>query len=149
MTFTATGRAVPKAIAVAEIVKRQIGGLHQVVTLDSLPGFDGKAPGKRTGEGSEGRTVEGSSIVSRGEQAENRRITVIGVALAKDAGNLDVTSAGYQAPVESENGGSVQRTKRKQLKKLEFKESDGGTTPTTQRRRTRRGKGDGVRGARV
>ena len=109
VTITATGRAVPKAVAVAEIAKRAHGGaLHQVTTIDSLESSHA-ADGARRRESHESRvtshTEKGTAAPSvNGATPNRRRVTVIGVALSRDRDALGAgkkNAPGYQFSPES------------------------------------------------
>ena len=115
VTITATGRAVPKAVAVAEIAKRAHGGaLHQVTTIDSIDSIESS----RTADGARRRQSHESRVTSHTEKGtaappsangatttpNRRRVTVIGVALSRDVGALGAgkkNAPGYQFSPES------------------------------------------------
>jgi len=115
VTITATGRAVPKAVAVAEIAKRAHGGaLHQVTTIDSIDSIESS----RTADGARRRESHESRVTSHTEKKltaaapnangattpNRRRVTVIGVALSRDVGALGAgkkNAPGYQFSPES------------------------------------------------
>lgn len=106
VTVTATGRAVPKAVAVAEIAKRSHGGaLHQVTTIDSLEAADGA---RRRKSGAEGAADEGTRVgeptaneKEKAKETNTRRVTAIAVALSRDARALDAEAPGYQFSPET------------------------------------------------
>ena len=95
---------MPKAVAVAEIAKRARGGaLHQVTTIGSLEA-DGERRPKTPSLTSEdakkdARGARGDESVPRA----SRRVTVIGIALSRDAGALDAGAPGYQVRRVSAN----------------------------------------------
>jgi hypothetical protein len=100
VTVTATGRAIPKAVAVAEIVKRVLGGTHQCTTVDSLDatsvGSVNEDENLDDDDGRDRRKVRRT----KGADAKHahRRITVIGIALSRDVGAMDVSAPGYKPP---------------------------------------------------
>ena len=104
VTVTATGRAVPKAVAVAEIAKRSHGGaLHQVTTIDSLEAADGARRRKSDAEGAadEGTRVGEPTANEKEKETNTRRVTAIAVALSRDARALDAEAPGYQFSPET------------------------------------------------
>ena len=104
VTVTATGRAVPKAVAVAEIAKRSHGGaFHQVTTIDSLEAADGARRRKSDAEGAadEGTRVGEPTANEKEKETNTRRVTAIAVALSRDARALDAEAPGYQFSPET------------------------------------------------
>lgn len=104
VTVTATGRAVPKAVAVAEIAKRSHGGaLHQVTTIDSLEAADGARRRKSDAEraADEGTRVGEPTANEKEKETNTRRVTAIAVALSRDARALDAEAPGYQFSPET------------------------------------------------
>jgi hypothetical protein len=170
VTITATGRAVPKAVAVAEIAKRVHGGaLHQVTTIDSIVSSHA-ADGARRRESHESRvtshTEKGTAAPSaNGATTPNRRrVTVIGVALSRDRGALGAgkeNAPGYQfSPESPADVGELKTSHRRRREAREEArsnasagrrvgdETDGSTgerkDDAPRRRRARRGRGGGA-----
>jgi DNA-binding protein len=171
VTITATGRAVPKAVAVAEIAKRVHGGaLHQVTTIDSIVSSHA-ADGARRRESHESRvtshTEKGTAAPSaNGATTPNRRrVTVIGVALSRDRGALGAgkeNAPGYQVSPESPADGGEMKTSQRRRREArdearsnasagrrvedETEGSTGGRKEDAPRRRrkSRRGRGGGA-----
>lgn len=169
VTVTATGRAVPKAVAVAEIAKRARGGaLHQVTTIDSIVSSH-SADGARRRESHESRvtshTEKGTAAPSaNGSTTPNRRrVTVIGVALSRDRDALGAgkkNAPGYQFSPESpaDVGEKTSHRRRREAREEARSnasagrrvgdETDGSTgerkDDAPRRRRARRGRGGGA-----
>jgi|TARA_B110000977_G_scaffold133936_1_gene170529 DNA-binding protein len=156
VTLTALGRAVPKAVAVAEIVKRTIGGLHQNTTIDSMT---------TTKENETPDAMQEATPDTEEEtKTQPRRITVISISLSKELGSMNARDAGYQPPdangIENENAIETEKSRddavtrpppsahaqRKQTRKEEVKSvglltKEESTEVPKARRKTRRGKG--------
>jgi len=170
VTVTATGRAVPKAVAVAEIAKRSHGGaLHQVTTIDSLDAADGARRRKSDAEGAsdentrigEPMTNENVTKKKRPFPSEpnvgTRRVTAIAIALSRDARALHAEAPGYQfspetTPTESLTESSTARSDRRKgdrAREPEKKKKNteaaaatpDGKADAPRRRRARRGRG--------
>ena len=133
VTVTATGRAVPKAVAVAEIAKRSHGGaLHQVTTIDSLEAADGARRRKSDAEGAadEGTRVGEPTANEKEKETNTRRVTAIAVALSRDARALDAEAPGYQFSPEttftptSPSSPSAARSDRRRSEKTERRKDD-------------------------
>jgi hypothetical protein len=173
VTITATGRAVPKAVAVAEIAKRAHGGaLHQTTTIDSLVQSSRAADGARRRESHPRSRVTSHTEKSataapseNGATPNRRRVTVIGVALSRDRDALGAgkkNAPGYQFSPESP--ADVGELKTSQRRRREAREearsnasagrrvedetegSTGGRKEDAPRRRrkSRRGRGGGA-----
>ena len=170
VTVTATGRAVPKAVAVAEIAKRSHGGaLHQVTTIDSLDAADGARRRKGDAEGAsdentrigepmtnENVTQKKSTFPSEPNDG-TRRVTAIAIALSRDRHALNAEAPGYQfspetTPTESLTESLTARSDRRKDDRTrepgKKKKSTEAAAPTPdgkadapRRRRTRRGRG--------
>ena len=83
--LTGCGRAIPKAVAVAEILKRRISGAHQVTDVSSLTNDD-----------------RFEAIESGLDDVRvTRRVSVVRVALCRDAREMDANAPGYQPPIEA------------------------------------------------
>lgn len=80
--LTGTGRAIPKTVAVAEILKRRVAGVHQTTDITSLQVDETWTP-----------TEAGLDEVST-----SRRVTAVAVALTTDAEKMDANAPGYQPP---------------------------------------------------
>jgi len=80
----AMGRAITKTVAICEIIKRRISGLHQLTELDSSEIVDIWEP-----------LEEGLQLVK-----VVRRVSSITISLSKN--ELDVNAAGYQPPIPEE-----------------------------------------------
>merc|ERR1712218_427670 len=80
----AMGRAITKTVAIAEIIKRRIKGLHQITEIDSSEITDVWEP-----------LEEGLRIVET-----VRRVSSMTLTLSKK--KLDVTAPGYQEPLPLE-----------------------------------------------
>ena len=168
VTVTATGRAVPKAVAVAEIAKRSHGGaLHQVTTIDSLDAADGARRRKSDAEGaSDENTRIGEPMTNENETQKKstfpsepnvgtRRVTAIAIALSRDARALNAEAPGYQfspetTPTESLTESLTARSDRRKdnrTREPEKKNTEAaaatpdGKADAPRRRRTRRGRG--------
>ena len=148
MTLTALGRAVPKAVAVAEIVKRTIGGLHQNTTIDSMT----TTKKNETPDAMQEATPD----TEEETKTQPRRITVISISFSKELGSMNARDAGYQPPdaneTEKSRDDAVTRpppsahAQRKQTRKEEVKSvglltKEESTEVPKARRKTRRGKG--------
>ncbi|MCO5563046.1 hypothetical protein L7F22_016682 [Adiantum nelumboides] len=81
IVLKAMGRAINKAVMLAEIIKRRMGGLHQNVSIGSLDITDVWEP-----------LEEGLVPVET-----TRHVSMIAITLSKKA--LDTSSSGYQAPL--------------------------------------------------
>jgi len=115
VTVTATGRAVPKAVAVAEIAKRSHGGaLHQVTTIDSLDAADGARRRKSDAEGASDENTRIGEPMTNENVTKNfsktfpsepnvgtRRVTAIAIALSRDARAVHAEAPGYQFSPET------------------------------------------------
>jgi hypothetical protein len=168
VTVTATGRAVPKAVAVAEIAKRSHGGaLHQVTTIDSLDAADGARRRKSDAEGaSDENTRIGEPMTNENvtktkstfpsePNVGTRRVTAIAIALSRDARALNPEAPGYQfspetTPTESLTESLTARSDRRKDDRAfepEKKNTEAaaatpdGKADAPRRRRTRRGRG--------
>ena len=173
VTITATGRAVPKAVAVAEIAKRAHGGaLHQTTTIDSLVQSSRAADGARRRESHPRSRVTSHTEKSttaapseNGATPNRRRVTVIGVALSRDVGALGAAgkknAPGYQfSPESPADVGELKTSHRRRREAREEArsnasagrrvgdETDGSTgerkDDAPRRRRARRGRGGGA-----
>lgn len=83
--LTGCGRAIPKAVAVAEILKRRVPGAHQVTDVSSLTNDD-----------------RFEAIESGLDDVRvTRRVSVVRVALCRDAREMDANAPGYQPPIEA------------------------------------------------
>jgi len=80
--ITATGNALTKAVASAEVIKRRFKGLHQITALSSLEVVDEYEP-----------IEEGLDPVS-----ETRNLPTMVITLSKEA--LDTKDPGYQEPLD-------------------------------------------------
>lgn len=80
LNIRATGNAIVKALILIEIVKRRVGGLHQINNIDSTEIVDEYEPQQ---EGLEKTT-------------QKRRVTCLDCNLSKD--QLDIEHVGYQEP---------------------------------------------------
>jgi DNA-binding protein len=85
VVLTGCGRAIPKAVAVAEILKRRVPGAHQVTDVSSLTNDD------------RFEAIESGLDDVR----ETRRVSVVRVALCRDAREMDANAPGYQPPIEA------------------------------------------------
>jgi hypothetical protein len=166
VTVTATGRAVPKAVAVAEIAKRSHGGaLHQVTTIDSLDAADGARRRKSDAEGaSDENTRIGEPITNENVTKKKstfpsepnvgtRRVTAIAIALSRDARALNAEAPGYQFSPETTpteflpSAARSDRRKDNRTREPEKKTTEAaaatpdGKADAPRRRRTRRGRG--------
>ena len=167
VTVTATGRAVPKAVAVAEIAKRSHGGaLHQVTTIDSLDAADGARRRKGDAEGaSDENTRIGEPMTNENvtktkstfpsePNVGTRRVTAIAIALSRDARALNPEAPGYQFSPETTPTESLPSAARSDRRKgdrahelPEKKNTEAaaatpdGKADAPRRRRTRRGRG--------
>lgn len=98
VVFSGSGRAVTKTITCAEIMKRKLGGLHQLTKLcykgvrevweSQQPGGGGSG----NGNGGDGSSNGGTSS----EMTVHRTVPSISILLSKDP--LDPHEPGYQAP---------------------------------------------------
>jgi hypothetical protein len=168
VTVTATGRAVPKAVAVAEIAKRSHGGaLHQVTTIDSLDAADGARRRKSDAEGASdentriGEPITNENVtkkksVTSEPNVGTRRVTAIAIALSRDRHGLNAEAPGYQfspetTPTESLTESLTARSDRRKGDRAhelpEKKNTEAaaatpdGKADAPRRRRTRRGRG--------
>lgn len=169
VTVTATGRAVPKAVAVAEIAKRSHGGaLHQVTTIDSLDAADGARRRKSDAEGASdentriGEPMTNENVTKKKStfpsepNVGTRRVTAIAIALSRDARALNPEAPGYQfspetTPTESLTESLTARSDRRKddrAHELPGKKNTeaaaatpDGKADAPRRRRTRRGRG--------
>ena len=82
VVLTGTGRAIPKTVAVAEILKRRVAGVHQTTDITSLQMDETWTP----------------TEVGLDEVSTSRRVTAVAVALTTDAEKMDANAPGYQAP---------------------------------------------------
>jgi len=89
IVLKATGLAINKAVITAEVVKRRVGGLHQVTELKTLEIEDTWEP-----------VEEGLHVVKT-----TRRVASIMIKLSCDANEIDHMSKepGYQAPIANES----------------------------------------------
>jgi hypothetical protein len=157
VTVTATGRAVPKAVAVAEIAKRSHGGaLHQVTTIDSLDAADGARRRKSDAEGAsdentrigEPMTNENVTKKKRPFPSEpnvgTRRVTAIAIALSRDARAVHAEAPGYQFSPETtptESGDRAREPEKKKKNTEAAAATPDGKADAPRRRRARRGRG--------
>jgi DNA-binding protein len=103
ISISAAGAAISKAVQLAEIVKRRIGGLYQVNKLFSQE----MASKPRKDEGAQ--QIEGEENKDSKDSAEVlevlRHVSVIEIKLSKV--ELDKTAFGYQKPIPREAPGKV------------------------------------------
>jgi DNA-binding protein len=101
ISISAAGAAISKAVQLAEIVKRRIGGLYQVNKLFSqeMSSKPKKDEGTQQNEGEDKKdskdSVEPIEVM--------RHVSVIEIKLSKV--ELDTTAFGYQKPVPREAPG--------------------------------------------
>lgn len=86
IVLKATGRAINKAVTTAEVVKRRIGGLHQVTSLETLEITDVWEP-----------TEAGLKEVET-----KRRVASITITLSRDESKIDKNAPGYQIPINAD-----------------------------------------------
>jgi len=104
----ATGQALPKAVQVAEVVKRRFAGLHQITTLGSTEIENEYEP-----------TEEGLNKVT-----QTTVLSIMRIVLSKKP--LDTTAIGYQPPIpESEVGELIEKPRRGKGAKAEGDEEEG------------------------
>jgi len=84
VVLKATGRAINKTVAIVEVLKRRVAGLHQITELASVEMTDLWEP---TQEG-----LEPLEVV--------RHVSVVSVTLSKN--QLDVDAPGYQPPLHND-----------------------------------------------
>uniref|UniRef100_A0A3B5QW68 Ribonuclease P/MRP 25 subunit-like n=1 Tax=Xiphophorus maculatus TaxID=8083 RepID=A0A3B5QW68_XIPMA len=89
LLFSASGRAVSKAITCAEVVKRRLTGLHQLTRLAQSTVLEVWEP-LEAGSGLDSLTV-------------SRKLPAVWILLSREP--LDPEQPGYQAPGESGGGG--------------------------------------------
>ncbi|KAI5069015.1 hypothetical protein GOP47_0015316 [Adiantum capillus-veneris] len=122
IVLKAMGRAINKAVMLAEIIKKRMGGLHQDVSIGSLPITDVWEP-----------LEEGLVPVET-----IRHVSMIAITLSKKV--LDTSSSGYQAPLTEKR---VQPPADS-----DFSQSDGGVVSGRGRGSGRgQGRGRGMAGA--
>lgn len=85
LTIKATGNAIVKALILIELVKRRIGGLHQLNKIHSRE-LESEEPSKLD---------ENEKIITK------RRVTAMDTILSKEAPD-DLNQPGYQVPEEKE-----------------------------------------------
>lgn len=86
IVLKATGKAINKAVTTAEVVKRTVGDLHQVTSLETLEIVDVWEPKE-----------EGLQKVET-----TRRVASITIVLSKDDSDIDKNDPGYQKPIPAE-----------------------------------------------
>merc|ERR1719498_701502 len=124
----ATGNALPKAVQVAEVVKRRFAGLHQITTLGSTEIENEYEP-----------TEEGLNKVT-----QTTVLSIMRIVLSKTP--LDTTAIGYQPPIpESEVGELIEKPRRGKGAKAEGEEGedDGEEKPKKKGKSKGKGKGKG------
>ncbi|EIE20924.1 alba-domain-containing protein [Coccomyxa subellipsoidea C-169] len=89
VVLKAMGRAINKTVTIAEIIKRRIMGLHQNTQIGSVDITDTWEP-----------LEEGLNRLET-----TRHVSVITITLSTAL--LDITTVGYQAPIENELGYGV------------------------------------------
>jgi DNA-binding protein Alba len=123
----ATGQALPKAVQVAEVVKRRFAGLHQITTLGSTEIENEYEP-----------TEEGLNKVT-----QTTVLSIMRIVLSKTP--LDTTAIGYQPPIpESEVGELIEKPRRGKGAKAEGEEGeDDGEEKPKKKGGKSKGKGKG------
>eukprot|EP01083_Nonionella_stella_P029841 82000_1 len=86
IVLKATGRAINKAVTTAEVVKRRVGGLHQITSLETLEITDVWEP-----------LEEGLKEVET-----KRRVASITIKLSRDETDIDMNAIGYQQPISAD-----------------------------------------------
>lgn len=119
VVFSGSGRAVTKTITCAEIMKRKLGGLHQLTKLSYRSVCE-------VWESQEPSGADGGSGGASSEMTVHRTVPSISILLSKDP--LDPREPGYQPPEtvsalwgerEDQDGGPLQpTTKRATLEPL-------------------------------
>eukprot|EP00918_Siedleckia_nematoides_P010469 GHVU01022939.1.p1 GENE.GHVU01022939.1~~GHVU01022939.1.p1 ORF type:complete len:143 (+),score=26.83 GHVU01022939.1:301-729(+) len=87
IAIRATGKAMSTAVTVAEIVKHQHAGLHQVTSIGSTEIVEEYEP-----------LEEGLDYIK-----EKRQVPYIDINLAKNVDELDTSAPGYQEPLDKES----------------------------------------------
>lgn len=113
IVFKAMGRAINKTVAIAELIKRRVEGLHQLTSIGSIDITDTWEP-----------LEEGLLPLET-----TRHVSVISITLSKS--ELDKGAAGYQSPLPSDH-----------VKPLALNEYEG-DAPSPNRGRGRGGRGRG------
>jgi ribonuclease P/MRP protein subunit RPP25 len=94
VTISAAGKAINKAVAIAEISKRRIGDLHQTTKLFSQEmEFKPRANQKEESKHDVGAS---NAAEDDGGSQTKRSVSIIEITLSKSA--LDSTCVGYQPP---------------------------------------------------
>lgn len=124
VVFSGSGRAVTKTITCAEIMKRKLGGLHQLTKLcykSVREVWESQEPG---GGGSGGDSSNNNNgAASSSEMTVHRTVPSISILLSKDP--LDPREPGYQPPQtlgvlwgereQEQGGGSPQTTTKRAM----------------------------------